>query len=152
MRIALSIAITSLTGLTGCASVAEPNLRNGHYFMAGDKNCKQGRNVSDTRIMCYNNKLQFTGYRDAMTQQDMQMYLAGRLQDQIASAQFQQSMQQYIQNAPTFGQQALQQSQQFQGSQVPVPSLTGNTGRVTYRQAGNALIGSNGVTYRYVGP
>lgn len=150
MRVFLALAVAaSSLALSGCAGMAEPNLRQGHYFMAGDKNCKQGKNVSETRIMCFDNKRRFTGYRDAMTEQDMQLYLAGRIQDQIASAQFNQSMQQYIHAAPpTFGQEALQQSQQFQVQSVP--SFKPNGG-ITYTRFGNALIGSNGVTYTYAG-
>ena len=71
MRIFALICLVTLLG--GCAS-AMPNFFNGRYYMAGDSSCVRGRALSETRMMCINSDGQETGYRDAMTDQQLQMY------------------------------------------------------------------------------
>ena len=59
--------------LGGCAS-AMPNFFNGRYYMAGDSSCVSGRVISESRMMCINSDGEETGYRDALTDQQLQMY------------------------------------------------------------------------------
>lgn len=59
--------------LTGCAS-AMPNFYDGHYYMVGDSNCVDGRPLSNNRIMCIDSSGKETGWREAMTDQQLQMY------------------------------------------------------------------------------
>jgi hypothetical protein len=59
---------------------------NGHYFVAGDKNCVQYRMLSSDSIMCLDKHGKETGYRNAMTDQELQMYMQ---QQQIFAAQAQ---------------------------------------------------------------
>ena len=68
----LSLCLLNLFCI-GCAS-AVPNLIDGKYYMAGDSGCTQGRKISDNRIMCVNSDGEDTGWRDAMTDQELQMY------------------------------------------------------------------------------
>ena len=67
------LLIILISTLVGCAS-AKPNFYNGRYYMTGDSDCVKGRAISESRIMCANSKGQETGYRDAMTDQQLQMY------------------------------------------------------------------------------
>lgn len=61
------IAAGVLLLISGCATTAVPNYYNGNYYMTGDSNCRQGRPLSETRIMCMDKNGAETGYRDAMT-------------------------------------------------------------------------------------
>lgn len=65
--------------LGGCSSAA-PNLVNGKYYMMGDKNCARYNPISDGRIMCYTKNGEQVGYRDAMTDQELQMYMYNQQQ------------------------------------------------------------------------
>lgn len=58
----------------GFAGQAIPNIIGGHYYMAGDDVCAQYRVLSETRIMCLDSAGNEEGYRDAMTNADVQMY------------------------------------------------------------------------------
>lgn len=72
----LLLVISSLIvilSLTGCGG-ASPRALNGKYYMAGDSNCKRYRVISDDRIMCIDSDGRDTGYRNAMNNQELQMY------------------------------------------------------------------------------
>ena len=73
-KIVTALLATALTSACVGTQAAAPNLYNGYYFMAGDETCTQMRALSATRIMCTNSAGQETGYRDAMTDQQLQMY------------------------------------------------------------------------------
>ena len=57
----------------GCA-INAPNFINGRYYMVGDSSCSRGRIIYEGRIMCMDADGNETGYRDAMTDQQLQMY------------------------------------------------------------------------------
>jgi len=61
-----------LLALVGCS--ASPQFLRGHYYMTGDSNCRSSSERTDTSINCYNSDDENTGYRDAMTDQQLQMY------------------------------------------------------------------------------
>jgi len=82
-----------LLSFSGCTKMAMPNFYNGHYFMAGDNNCRRVRMISDTRIMCYTSEGKETGYRDAMTDQQLSMYRYNQQMRQQQSQQLSQSLQ-----------------------------------------------------------
>lgn len=65
--------------LEGCAS-ARPYKYNGNYYMVGDSNCSKFNQRSSNAINCFNSDGEATGYRTAMTNQDMQMYNARQAQ------------------------------------------------------------------------
>jgi hypothetical protein len=77
--------------LSGCAS-AMPNAINGKYYMAGDSNCKRYRQILDDRIMCIDSDGRDTGYRDAMSDQELQMYHYKQVEESAAQESFNQSM------------------------------------------------------------
>ncbi len=54
---------------------ARPFALNGNYFVGGDKACVQYRVLSSDRIMCLDKHGNETGYRNAMTTQELQMYM-----------------------------------------------------------------------------
>jgi hypothetical protein len=70
--------------LCGCAS-AMPNLVNGKYYMGGDSSCSRYRALSESRIMCIDKDGNETGYRDAMTDQQLQMYQHNQQMEQQRS-------------------------------------------------------------------
>jgi|GEM_PF-1291486 len=140
--------LTSLILLTGCASAAAPNFFNGQYYMAGDSSCESVRALSDTRVMCIDKDGNDTGYRDAMTVEQITMWGQQQaLQAQQAEAT-RQSIQQNNQALAQQTQQTLQGIGQFGSPQV---SQLSGLGGITYTQVGTSLIGSNGVTYKVVG-
>lgn len=71
--------------VSACASGPSPNFYNGRYYYAGDSSCKRMTDLGDGRIMCHDKKGNQTGWRSAMTAQDIQIY-------QIRQAQHAQEM------------------------------------------------------------
>ena len=66
--------------IQGCAS-ASPYKYNGSYYMVGDSNCKRFNQRTSNSINCFNSDGEPMGYRNAMTNQDMQMYNAQQAQN-----------------------------------------------------------------------
>jgi len=54
---------------------AKPNFVQGNYYMTGDSNCIKGNVVNSNTIKCYTSDGKMTGYRAAMTDQQVQMYM-----------------------------------------------------------------------------
>lgn len=89
--------------LTGCVSMQpQPQLYNGKYYMAGDRDCVRARQTrsqfEDGEISCYNSSNQYTGTRYAMTSQDIQMWSAMK---QVEAAQAQARAAQDLANSAT---------------------------------------------------
>jgi hypothetical protein len=106
--------------MSGCASDPAPNYFNGRYYMAGDPNCAHMSVLSSSRITCYSKDGQATGYRDAMTPDEVQMYQYNLVQQNLQMQQMNQSLQQ--QNL-----QIYQQSQQYTPPAVaPIAPPGGN--------------------------
>lgn len=78
--------------LTGCASTAMPNNIAGKFYMAGDSNCVRYRQLTNSRIMCIDENGREVGYRDAMTDQELQMYMHNRTIEQQKSAESSRSL------------------------------------------------------------
>lgn len=88
---AFAVFISSLW-LVGCSShYASPAFSQGGYFMVGDESCVWQRHLTPTRIECYDQKRVYRGYRDAMTEAELQIYLYQQAQ---ANASYQQQSQQ----------------------------------------------------------
>jgi hypothetical protein len=83
--------------ISGCAGGAMPNFYNGKYYLAGDSNCRFMRQLEANRIMCQDASRKDVGYRDAMTDQQLQMYMHQQSMDQANSAMYLQYMQQNMQ-------------------------------------------------------
>jgi len=79
--------------LAGCASYASPRFVNGGYYMGGDASCVRWRALSSTQIMCQDKNGNDTGYRDAMTPDQMQMYQAQMMYQQAQMQQLSGQMQ-----------------------------------------------------------
>lgn len=93
--IKILIPLLAIVVLSGCASSASPQkaYHDGNYYLTGDNNCSKWRPLSQGRIMCYKSDgVTQTGYRTAMTQADMQMYMYQRQQEQIAIQQMNNSI------------------------------------------------------------
>lgn len=138
MKLAVLTAI-ALT-LSGCATTAAPNFYNGRYYLAGDKNCRTMQAISQSRIHCRDKNGNLTGYRDAMTDQQLQMWQSQAANQAEQLRQLNESSRQFMQQAQQYGRPPAQLG-------APQTSSSG----VTYTQVGQSLIGSNGVTYRRVG-
>lgn len=143
------IKLSCVLFLSGCASTAAPNFFNGQYYMAGDDSCKNMTVLTDTRIMCKDKEGVETGYRDAMTSEQITMWGQQQALQAQQAAATQASIRQNNEALAQQSKQILQQSQQFGIPQVNQPSL--GTNSITYTQVGTSLIGSNGITYKAVG-
>ncbi len=89
-----------------------------------------------------------TGYRNAMSPADMQMYQNIQANQQVQMAQLNQQLQQTGQSFQNSGQQILQQSQSYTAPQV---QSYGSSGATIYNRVGNNIIGSDGTSCTYVG-
>lgn len=137
--------------IAGCASSAAPNYFNGNYYLAGDRDCVRVEQLSSTRVMCMDKKGNFTGNRDAMTPQQIQMYQMQALHQQMQLQQLTQQLQQTGQAFQNSAQQTLQQSQQYTAPQANVAAPYGSSSSTTYRRVGSTIIGSDGTTCQVVG-
>lgn len=148
-RLFILFASLSISGCSG--SSPAPYFLAGQYYLAGDKDCKSLNEDSPNRVVCYDKKGNLTGYRYAMTPQEMQFWLQ---QAAASSAQTQQligQMQQLGQSAQNWGQQFSQQSQQYTAPHVQGLGNAGTPNPTYFSKVGDQIIGSNGVTYRKVG-
>ncbi|CAJ1305508.1 hypothetical protein RAG73_21875 [Klebsiella pneumoniae] len=143
-----SLLCLAMCFLSGCSKQAAPNYFNGNYYMAGDESCTHIRQIGYGRVMCSNDEGIETGYRDAMTQADMNYYQMQQMNQQMQMAQLNQQLQQTGQSFQNAGQQMLQQSQSYTAPQV---QSYGSSGSTTYTQVGNNIIGSDGTSCTYVG-
>ena len=84
--------------------------------MGGDPACAKYKMLSGSRIMCMDENGKDTGYRDAMTSQQMQMYQFQEQQEQQQIDQFNQGMSQFNQNAQQFNRDAMQFNRDSQNS------------------------------------
>lgn len=74
-----------VTIISGCASSAKPNFYNGDYYMAGDENCARISVKALYTINCFKADGTPTGYRRAMTQQQLDMYMHNQSMAQRSS-------------------------------------------------------------------
>lgn len=82
----VALTITLGFAMSGCANNPMPNFYNGKYYMAGDDNCKFMRQIEPDKVMCQNSSHRDTGYRIAMTDQQLQMYMHQQSLDQANAA------------------------------------------------------------------
>ncbi len=90
------ILIALVLALSACA--AKPNFYNGNYYMSGDSNCRYMRQIGSTRVMCMDAESNDTGYRDAMTDQQLQMYQHNKHMEQMQN----DALQDQINNLPDY--------------------------------------------------
>ena len=83
--ILLGIVLTF--SLTGCVSSAQPNSVNGKYYMMGDSSCSRYKVISPNKVMCYDTNGRATGWRKAMTNQELQIYMHRQSQANYAYQQ-----------------------------------------------------------------
>lgn len=136
----LLILVASTLAVSGCVGGPAPNFYNGRYYLAGDRSCRTMQAVSESRIHCRDKNGNLTGYRDALTDQQLQMW---RFQAANQAAQ----LQQINESSRRF----MQQAQQYGAPPAQLGTPQASSSGVTYTQVGQSLIGSNGVTYRRVG-
>ncbi|MFC6486929.1 hypothetical protein [Nitratireductor sp. GCM10026969] len=87
-RVIMLAALAAAVNLSGCATSASPVFIDGSYYMMGDADCARYRlHNTDKHIMCLNSKEQATGYRTAMTDQQLYMYQQNQMQQQLAAQQ-----------------------------------------------------------------
>lgn len=86
------IALVLIATIIGGCSSAALNVIDGKYYLAGDSNCVRYRQLSESRIMCINKKGEEVGYRDAMTDQELQVYMYNQQQTHEAIKSFSESM------------------------------------------------------------
>lgn len=74
MGLLKSVLLTCLLTITGCATQAAPNFIGGRYYWAGDAACTKYERISSSRINCGDHTGKITGFRDAMSDQELYMY------------------------------------------------------------------------------
>lgn len=119
--------------------------------MGGDSNCIRYRELSSFRIMCMDKNGNDTGYRDAMTDQQLQMYQYSMQQQQVEMQQLGQQLQQMGESYRDSSQQMLQQSQQYSTPQYQPIAPYGSSGTTSYRRVGNTVMGTDGSRCHIVG-
>ena len=73
-KITLSISLLGiLIGLSSCGGTPGPQFFQGNYYWL-DSDCMRFRSTTATSIECFNSDHVPTGYRNAMTEQQMDMY------------------------------------------------------------------------------
>lgn len=119
-----AVAVGALIALmSGCASDPAPNYFNGGYYMAGDASCARMTAFGPSRILCRDSSGSVTGYRDAMTPQQIQMWQYNQAQQSYQMQQLNQSMQQTNQSI----QQSTPQYQPYTAPAVtPITQPGGN--------------------------
>lgn len=70
---------------SGCSRSASPQAYNGQYYMTGDSNCRSFRQISSDRIMCYDSDEKQIGWRQAMSDKELQMHMYQKAQNDKAS-------------------------------------------------------------------
>jgi hypothetical protein len=119
----VSVLAVTCAVMSGCAGEAAPNYFNGGYYMAGDSNCTRMSVLGASRIMCYDSDGNATGYRDAMSSQQLQMYQYNQSQQTQQMQQLNQTMQQTNQSF----QQSTPQYQPYTAPAVtPITQPSGN--------------------------
>lgn len=87
----LMLAGVAIVAVAGCATQpvqrAAPFYYSGKYYMAGDESCARVSQASASRVVCMTAEGQATGYRDAMTDQQLQMYQHNQMMAQQRAAQ-----------------------------------------------------------------
>jgi len=63
-----------LINLSGCSSSARPQFIRGGYFLTGDDDCWSSSRRTYNTINCYNKKDELVGYREEMTDEELQEY------------------------------------------------------------------------------
>lgn len=91
----ISLSFVGVLILSGCGG-ASPRALNGKYYMAGDSNCVRYRIISDSRVMCMDADGRETGYRNAMSDQELQMYRFNQSRDDAAWSQLNYNNQQQL--------------------------------------------------------
>lgn len=79
------LSAIALLSLAGCATYAQPNAFGGRYYMTGDAACALVRPAGPGRILCSDAKDKPTGYRAAMSQDELYMYQMQVMQQQAES-------------------------------------------------------------------
>ena len=91
-----------LLGLSSCGVTPGPTLFQGNYYWTGDSSCESSSYRTDTSINCYNSDKEPTGYRNAMTNQEMQAY---RYEQQRKQQEFSQALKQFSEGLAQFGEE-----------------------------------------------
>ena len=73
-KITISISLLGiLIGLSSCGGTPGPQFFQGNYYWL-DSDCMRFRSTTATSIECFNSDKVSTGYRNAMTDQQLNMY------------------------------------------------------------------------------
>ena len=105
------------TLIAGC-STPGPQLLRGFYYWTGDSSCESSSYRTDTSINCYNSDEEATGYRNAMTNQEMQAY---RYEQQKKRQELRQAIKQYPMTVIHHGGGVLNNNKGAQWQSIPFP-------------------------------
>ena len=71
----ISISISILFLFTNCSTKPKTQPFNGKYYMLEDSNCRSFKSMKNDRVMCYDAHGKPTGWRKALSNQELQMYM-----------------------------------------------------------------------------
>jgi hypothetical protein len=130
------------TLIAGC-STPGPQLLRGSYYWTGDGSCESSSYRTDTSINCYNSDEEATGYRNAMTNQEMQAY---KYQQQRKRQELRQAIKQFSDGLAQFGEEQRRRNNTNAYSYQP-PALGYNSFMPSNEPSGYRS--STGRTYQY---
>lgn len=143
MKALVLVAILFL--IAGCSSSIYPSYYAGKYYMiGGDEGCSYVQQITDTSIMCLDEERNQTGYRDALTGDQLNDYLAQQQAYQAQMASLSQSIEQANQSLNSY-------QPVYPTIQVQQPTFSNGWSGTSYRQVGSTVLGTDGSNYRRVG-
>lgn len=91
----LASVLVAILNLSGCSSTPSAKMTNvnGKFYMVGDSNCAYYKKRDDNSILCANENKQTTGYRNALTDQEIQYGMHRERIQQAESAEASRSFQ-----------------------------------------------------------
>ena len=138
----LILLLGTLLGLSSCGLTPGPRYFNGNYYWI-DSNCVEVRPLTATSIECRNSDKEETGYRNAMTNQEMQAY---KYQQQRKRQELRQAIKQFSDGLAQFGEEQRRRNNTNAYSYQP-PALGYNSFMPSNEPSGYRS--STGRTYQY---
>jgi hypothetical protein len=105
--------------LSGCSSTPSAKMTSlgGKFYMVGDSNCAYYKQRDENSILCANESKQPTGYRNALSDQELQYKMHRERIQQAESAEFNRSLESLNRSVNSINQNMSNQINSFNPSQ-----------------------------------
>lgn len=116
---AVSFSFLFLGLLSGCSSTPSAKMTSvgGKFYMVGDSNCTYYKQRDENSILCANENKQTTGYRNALSDQELQYKMHRERIQQAESAEFNRSLESLNRSLDSMNQNMSNQINSFNPSQ-----------------------------------